>query len=191
MEQIPPVAPERDQRAALLAATQVAIDTHGYRRFRMDDVVREAQCSRQTAYGYFGTKDDLIREFIAEQSRGFAEVVRDSLRNSRSPMGGLIKGLTLVMEFLATRPSLQGVLREDFVIFAMTKGGNTFEIQSRLAADVYVEELGIDRKTARTAGEVTSRLLFSFVALPDSTVTPADRAKTIAAAVAGIIASSK
>ena len=104
-----------EQRAAILAAVQADVDRVGYRRIRLEDIARHAGVSRQTIYDYFGSRDALIRAFMAHESVRLAEVIAAAIEDERDPRRGLTKGLTTVLEWLSGRPSLQDPLREDFI----------------------------------------------------------------------------
>lgn len=174
-----------EQRAAILAAVQADVDRVGYRRIRLEDIARHAGVSRQTIYDYFGSRDALIRAFMAEESVRLAEVIAAAIEDERDPRRGLTKGLTTVLEWLSGRPSLQDPLREDFVVFVTTRGQAVVDYNADMAAAAFRATLGTDRRTATEAGSVFARLLFSFIAAPQSG--SEDAARIISDATWGVL----
>jgi AcrR family transcriptional regulator len=157
-----------EQREAIMAAVRADLDRVGYRRIRLEDVARHAGVSRQTIYDYFGSRDGLIRAFMAQESVRLAEVIAQAITEERDPRRGFTKGLSQVLAWLADRPSLQDPLREDFVVFTSTRGQAVVEYTADMAAAAFRESLGADRRTAVEAGSVFARLLYSFIAAPQA-----------------------
>lgn len=176
---------EGDQRAAILAAVQADLDRVGYRRIRLEDVARHAGVSRQTIYDYFGSRDGLILAFMAQESVRLAEVIASAIVDERDPRRGLTTGLTLVLEWLSDRPSLQDPLREDFVVFTTTRGQALVDFQADMAAAAFRDALGVDPRRATEAGSVFARLLFSFIAAPQTG--SGDSARIIGDATWGVL----
>lgn len=176
---------EGDQRAAILAAVQADLDRVGFRRIRLEDVARHAGVSRQTIYDYFGSRDGLIRAFMAAESVRLAEVIASAVDQESDPRRGLTKGLTAVLQWLSGRPALQDPLREDFIVFTTTRGQAVVDYTADMAAAAFRATLGADRRRAGEAGSVFSRLLFSYIAAPQSG--SEDAARIISDATCGVL----
>lgn len=174
-----------EHRDVILAAVQADLDRVGYRRLRLEDVARHAGVSRQTIYDYFGSRDGLVRAFMAQESVRLAEVIAQAIAQERDPRRGLTKGLTAVLDWLSERPSLQDPLREDFVVFATTRGRAVVDYQADMAAAAFRDTLGVDRRRAAEAGSVFARLLLSFIAAPESGAE--DSARIIGDATWGVL----
>ena len=162
----PPSARAAATRAAILDATQDAIDTVGVRRFRLEDIAAQAGVTRQTVANHFGTKDDLLRALLHDRNAGFNEFLFQVLRATGDLEAALRTGVTFLLEFLTTRPALQPPLRADFVAYITTKATDYPDEQARMLADGLAEHTGAPPEACLLAGQVLFRLIYSYVTQP-------------------------
>jgi AcrR family transcriptional regulator len=79
----PPKGTGEERRQAVLAAARAEILEHGYAGTTMLGIARRCGSSKETIYGWFGSKQDLVAEIIEAEGRTTISALEDLL--SRSP----------------------------------------------------------------------------------------------------------
>lgn len=74
----PGAAPPTDVEGRALAATLECIARHGLSKTTIDDIAREAGCSRATLYRYFGGKADLVERVVRAESDRVAAACQEA-----------------------------------------------------------------------------------------------------------------
>jgi hypothetical protein len=120
--------------------------------------------SRQTIGVYFGTRDNLISAFLErallQQIAGFAARVRadDDLR------AGMCAAIAAELEVLGSLPAFNPPIRMDMLAFAHTPNNGVLQRQRHHTTAMLAELVGVEPSIAGAAGDVLSRLLFTYVA---------------------------
>lgn len=111
----PPVAPTRaaSTRDRLVAAFLVNVARCGYSRTTLDDVAREAGCSRATLYRYFPGKAPLARAAVAVEAERYLAGLRAVAAAAPDLETVLVDGLVHTARFLEDHDALQFLLRSE------------------------------------------------------------------------------
>ncbi len=112
---IPPVTPTRaaSTRDRLVAAFLVNVARCGYSRTTLDDVAREAGCSRATLYRYFPGKAPLARAAVAGEAERYLAGLRAVAAAAPDLEAVLVDGLVHTARFLEDNDALQFLLRSE------------------------------------------------------------------------------
>lgn len=106
--------PPRNARAAtrdaILQAASRLFTRFGPRKTTMDEVAREAGCSRATVYAHFSGKDALYRGLLEHETRSFLEQVEAAVASSDSAPRKLQEIMRATLRIYAHRPVLRGAL---------------------------------------------------------------------------------
>jgi len=109
--------PSRDARAAtreaILQAAARRFARYGPRKTTMEEVAREAGCSRATVYTHFSGKDALYRGLLESETRSFLRQVEAAVESSETPPRKLEAILRATLAIYADRPVLHGALTGD------------------------------------------------------------------------------
>ena len=174
---------ERRAVAALLACTA----RHGLAKTTLDDVAREAGCSRATLYRYFRGKRELVRVTVAAEAARIGDVLR-----AESAAGETLEDAVVALVAGATRElrehaALQFVLafEPELVLPHVTfSAGNGFlAAAATMLAPAFEGHVGPER--ANRAGEWVARLVLAYALCPLDPTTSIDL--TDAAAARGLV----
>ncbi len=104
----PRSTPER-----LVAAFLATVARCGYGRLTLDDVAREAGCSRATLYRYFPGKAHLARAAVASEAARYLEGLHEVAEGAADLEALLVDGLVHTARFLDDNDALQFLLRHE------------------------------------------------------------------------------
>ncbi len=97
----------------LVAAFLVGVARTGYARTTLDDVAREAGCSRATLYRYFPGKVHLARAAVAGEADRYLSGLRGVASTAADLEALLVDGLVFTARFLEDNDALQFLLRSE------------------------------------------------------------------------------
>jgi AcrR family transcriptional regulator len=97
-------------RESILQAALRRFARYGPRKTTMDEVAREAGCSRATVYAHFSGKDGLYRGLLEHETRSFLDQVEAAVGSSDSAPGKLQEIMRATQRIYADRPVLHGAL---------------------------------------------------------------------------------
>jgi AcrR family transcriptional regulator len=160
----------QDIRARLLDATFVCLARVGIAKTSVDDIAREAGCSRATLYRHFGGKPELLRELgdreLARLDSVLADAV-DATSDLASAFGGIVVEAS---EFLLDHPVLGTILAfEPSLIAPLLTLGQADEFLVR-AVELVAPHLAVhlaDETSRRRAAELLVRTTLSHLQNPD------------------------
>jgi AcrR family transcriptional regulator len=97
-------APERaaELRERLIDATERVMRAHGPLNVRVDEVVRQAGCSRATLYRHVADKDELVREVLIRLARRRATEMAPALARIPDPAERIAEGVVRTVEAVRT-----------------------------------------------------------------------------------------
>ncbi|MEX2255431.1 MAG: TetR/AcrR family transcriptional regulator [Acidimicrobiia bacterium] len=95
--------------ARTIAATLACIARHGLSKTTIDDIAREAGCSRATLYRYFGTKVDLVSRVVSAEAERVTAVCRDAAADATTLDDAVYTVLLVAGRELADHPALRFV----------------------------------------------------------------------------------
>ena len=96
-----------DQRA--IAATLACIARHGLGKTTIDDVAREAGCSRATLYRYFDGKQELVAAAVRAEVERLTAVVRDAADDAETLEDAIVAVLHTAGTEIGEHPALRFV----------------------------------------------------------------------------------
>ncbi len=99
-------------RRELLLAGRRLFSARGLYEARIEDLTSTADIAKGTLYGYFASKEELIRAVVDEGFGELLEAVRRAAREARSPEDVLACGARAHLEFFAAQPDLMRVLHQ-------------------------------------------------------------------------------
>jgi AcrR family transcriptional regulator len=93
--------------ARAIAATLACIARHGLSKTTIDDVAREAGCSRATLYRYFGSKQDLVARVVRSETERVTAACHEAAAGASTLEDAVVAVLLVVGTELAGSPALQ------------------------------------------------------------------------------------
>ena len=167
MPVITPDVPTLERRIADAVVRCVAL--WGVSKTTLDDVAREAGCSRATVYRAFpGGKDALIRGALATELGRFGEGLAERLVGAGTLEDVLVAGMTHAGTFILDHEALQFLLaHEPEVILPSISFGRMTRVlrtASAFASPYLTPYLG-EEEAARVA-EWVARIVFSYAMSP-------------------------
>jgi AcrR family transcriptional regulator len=100
-------------RTALLDAAARRYARFGPRKTTMEEVARDAGCSRATAYKHFSSKDALYRSLLERSTRGFVDELRRCIAAPGPARAKLRRIVEITVEVYAQSPVLLGAASQD------------------------------------------------------------------------------
>ncbi len=167
----------QDLQQDILAAAMRCLGRWGLSKTTLDDVAREAGCSRATVYRLFpGGKDYLLRHLVAEEVARFFASISDRLDGASDLHELLVEGLTEALRQLREHPALGFLLEHepDTVLPPPASGAMAHVVGS---AGAFLEpHLGrwLDAPQARQAADWIVRLALSYATVPPDQPAPGD-----------------
>jgi AcrR family transcriptional regulator len=92
--------------ARAISATLACIARHGLSKTTIDDVAREAGCSRATLYRYFGSKQGLVSSVVRAESDRVTAACRDAAAGAATLEDAVVSVLVVAGRELAQHTSL-------------------------------------------------------------------------------------
>jgi AcrR family transcriptional regulator len=170
-------APQADARAPgragldgrLVGAALACIERWGVAKTTLEDVAREAGCSRATVYRAFpGGKRALLQAVAASELAGLFDALSSSLEAAEDLEELLVAGISRAAGWLQGRCALKFLLAHEPELVLPRGQGSGLDGLLRLACDFaapYLERyLGPD--PARRAAEWVARLVVSYTTCP-------------------------
>jgi AcrR family transcriptional regulator len=107
--------PEVDSRleesidARAIEATLACIARHGLTKTTIDDIAREAGCSRATLYRYFGSRQDLVAAAVRNEIARVVGLARAAAASAATLEDAVVGVLTVAEHELGEHPALRFV----------------------------------------------------------------------------------
>lgn len=151
----------------------------GVAKTSLDDVAREAGCSRATIYRIFpGGKDSLFNRVATREVGHFFAAVGDRLSRAADVEALLVAGVTDASRRIREHPALQFLVAHEPGALIPRPGtprmAGVIEVASAFASSHL--ERHLPPATARRAAELVVRLVLSYLSFPSGTVDPSDEA---------------
>jgi len=172
-----PARPVLDQR--ILDATLRCVARWGVGKTTLEDVAREAGCSRATVYRSVpGGKDGLIEAVVAHELDGFFARLGERLDAASSLEDALVQGMAFSSQWLANHAALQFMLayEPETVLphIAFRRMNDVLAVAAAFVAPYLVRWLPAD--DALRAAEWGARIVLSYTSCPADDVDLADEA---------------
>jgi AcrR family transcriptional regulator len=178
MMAIDPVAPGvAHVEERILDATLRCIGRWGLAKTTLDDVAREAGCSRATVYRAFpGGKESLVCNLVAVEASRFAAGLRRELAAHDDLDDLLVAGITHTARWLTGHAALQFMLAHEPELIlprvAFSHMNEVLQVASAIVGPVLAPYVGADE--AARAAEWVARLVFSYTLSPSDAVDVCD-----------------
>lgn len=124
---VTPPAPGIHERA--VAATLACVARHGIGKTTIDDIAREAGCSRATLYRYFGGKRELVQTVVRVEAARVAQTVRAAADAADTLEDAVVAMLDTASSELGEHPALRFVAAfepERLLLHLTFAGGERF-----------------------------------------------------------------
>jgi AcrR family transcriptional regulator len=95
--------------ARAIEATLACIARHGLSKTTIDDVAREAGCSRATLYRYFGGKQDLVRRVVGAEAERVTGALRVAAADAATLEDAVVAVLLVAGREVTQNPALRFV----------------------------------------------------------------------------------
>jgi AcrR family transcriptional regulator len=168
----------QDLRGDILAATMRCLARWGLSKTTLDDIAREAGCSRATVYRLFpGGKDYLLRHLVADEVAHFFSSISDRLDGAVDIEDLLMEGLTEALRQLRDHPAL-GFLLEHEPATVLPHPASRAMAHVVASAGAFLEpHLGrwLEPPHAGQAADWIVRLALSYAMVPPDPARPDDR----------------
>ncbi|MFO7590888.1 MAG: TetR/AcrR family transcriptional regulator [Acidimicrobiia bacterium] len=102
----PESAPADGVEARAIAATLACVARHGLTKTTIDDIAREAGCSRATLYRYFESKSGLVDASIRAEAHRIVGLIEDAARDSATLEDAVVAILECAGRELGEHPAL-------------------------------------------------------------------------------------
>ncbi len=162
--------PGVDQRAT--AALLACVARFGLSKTTLDDVAREAGCSRATLYRYFDGKAALVRRAVdVELARLTTRAVEAARAQDELPDATLALVVTAARDLVAHRPLQFLLAHEPESILGQLAFGPGDQLLVRVG-DAFAPAFDrwLDLADARRAGDWIARVLRSYVLMPEPSI---------------------
>jgi AcrR family transcriptional regulator len=159
----------RDRAGTALLA---CIARYGLAKTTLDDVAREAGCSRATLYRYFDTKLDLVQRTTAGELERITTTVVDAARLEATFPDAVVAAVTTVARELTAHAALRFLLEHEpaavLTHLAFAPGDRVLTAVGDALAPSFTRWL--PEPDAVRAGDWLARVLRSYVLMPEPTV---------------------
>ena len=171
-------APALDGTAArLLDATAACVARVGVSKTTLDDVAREAGCSRATLYRYFPGKPALLGALVGREAQTLRAALEMAATGTDSAARCSLEETVAVVVtraagWLAAHPALQFVIAAEPDLLLPHLAFDGADRVLRAGAEVFAPSLErfLGADDAQRAGEWLTRLLLSYVSSPAESV---------------------
>ena len=172
-----PAGAPAPQQARLIDATLRCISRWGVAKTTLDDVAREAGCSRATVYRTFpGGKDALLEAVAVTEIQRFLAAVGEAMERTTSLEERIVAGITAAGRAIVGHAALQFLFaHEPEIILPRLTFGHLDEILAH--AGRFVAPFlspWLDGDEAGRAAEWLTRIVISYVCSPAADVDPTD-----------------
>ena len=162
--------------ARLLDATVSCISRVGVAKTTLDDVAREAGCSRATLYRYFPGKPPLLRALVTREAAVLEHELQSAAADAPTLEDAVVAVVLRAAEWLTGHPALQFVMiaEPDLLLphLAFDGADRVLRAGARVVAPSLARFLGAD--AAERAGEWLARMILSYLCSPTDLVDLAD-----------------
>ncbi len=157
------------QEARLIDATLACLARWGVAKTTLDDVARQAGCSRATVYRVFpGGKDSLIEATVRTEVARFLTAIATALDGETELEDLLVRGVTTAARRLSEHQALQFLLAHEpevvLPLVAFSRMDRVFAVARTFFAKYLAPHVGDDE--APRAAEWMARLMFSYTLCP-------------------------
>jgi len=162
--------------ARLLDATLACLARVGVSKTTLDDVAREAGCSRATLYRYFPGKPALIHAVVGREAGVLAHELQTAAANAGSLEDAAVAIVLRAADWLTTHPALVFVMTAEPDLLLPHLAFDGADRVLRAGAQVVAPALTpfVDPADAERAGEWLARMILSYVCSPTALVDLAD-----------------
>lgn len=164
-------------RDVALQATVELVRTRGWARTRMGDIASLAGISKPTLYKYFGSKDQLAREYVDREAESLLRVARTKLElYPGDPERALREGLHDILDSLSRNPLIRAVFTDDAAAASLlplvtTHGQRLLNRAVGELAEVFDAAYeGFEPQDVRAYADTMVRGLISHAILPSASV---------------------
>lgn len=164
-------------RDVALQATVDIVRTRGWARTRMGDIASLAGISKPTLYKYFGSKEQLAREYVDREAESILRVAREKLeRYPGDPERALREGLHDILADLSENPLIRAVFTDDAAAASLLP---LVTIHGERLLNNAVDEFagltapalpGVSSEDLRAYSDTLVRLMISHAILPSPSV---------------------
>lgn len=171
-----------DLDARIRAACLLCVERWGITKTTLEDVAREAGCSRATVYRLFpGGKDSLIQAVATAEASTFFAALSDELRGVATLEDRLVSGVGYALRRLTDHPAVQALLTYSPDGPTSARAGHATPSMNGLVAPGTVFTAAqlspwFERSNAYEAAERVVRIVLSFASCPSGHVDPNDEA---------------
>jgi AcrR family transcriptional regulator len=163
--------------ARLLDAATACIARVGVTKTTLDDVAREARCSRATLYRYFPGKPALMGALVARESAALEAALLVASADAESLTDAVVAVVLAAAAWLAAQPALSFVMTAEPEILlphlAFDGADRVLRAGARVVALSLARFVG-SGESAERAGEWLVRMILSYVCSPTDAVDLAD-----------------
>jgi AcrR family transcriptional regulator len=164
-----PSARRTPQRVRIADAAMRCIARTGVSKTTLDDVAREAGCSRATVYRTFpGGKEEVIAAAVDTEVARFFSAIAVEMGQAEDLEDAVVAGMVATARAIENHPALQYVLTYEpgvllpHLCFARMDG--VLEVASRFTGAFLARWL--DRDAARRVADLSARIVVSYIASP-------------------------
>ncbi len=129
-----------EARHRIIAAAAICVGHKGLSNTRIEDIAREAECSRATIYRYFSDREELILALILQESQFFAEQIEEHLARFEDPADALIEGVVYAIYMIKNDTGLTSYFSPGSFGIATSLAGTSsvvFEIVRQLVEPIF------------------------------------------------------
>ncbi len=164
-------------RREVLAATLRCLSRWGLSKTTLDDIAREAGCSRATVYRLFpGGKESLLRQVAADEVERVFTSIAERLERAPDVEELLVEGLTEALRQLRDHPALGSLLeQEPGALLPLPPSGAIAHVVA-IAGAFLTPHFGrwLEPAPARQASDWVVRMALSYAITPPAAPPPGD-----------------
>jgi AcrR family transcriptional regulator len=166
-----------DLHRDILAATMQCVSRWGLSKTTLDDIAREAGCSRATVYRLFpGGKENLLRQLVLDEVKRFFSSIAHRLEHALDVEELLVEGLTEALSQLREHPALGFLLEHEPSTIFPHPASRAMRQVVEIAGAFLTPHLGrwLEPPQARQAADWVVRIALSYAITPVEAPRPDD-----------------
>ncbi len=158
-------------RGRVLDAAATLLARHGIRKTTMEDVAREAACSRAGLYKHFPTKDAVLQALFVREVARYLEALRERA-SGRTGAKHLEDAFVFAVRYVREHPVARGIIETEPEVFVVILSqarqglGETAVVATASLVTILMQRGDIRKTDSRLVAELLLRLLVSFVLIP-------------------------
>ena len=107
-----------DAKRSILEIAKSRFERFGYRKTSLDDICKDAGCSKRTVYQCFENKEDLFVTLFINEALNSRNAILNKLKDVEDPLEKIKKFFKVAGEYFKKEPFMVNVLQDEYGLYA-------------------------------------------------------------------------